>query len=150
AFLSRLEDEIDSAIEVSGLREIVRRAQQNGRVPVVSAGVHPPIMARAMRELVFFVERQRIHVGAQTDRAVAGPRLESAHEARRRDAARDLDAEGFQALGNEIRGALLLEAEFRMGMEVPAPLRQLVLLRDNLGNDWHGRPRTKSWRRLRA
>ncbi len=41
-FLGRLEDQVDRAVEVPGLGQIARGAQQHRRVPVMAAGVHEP------------------------------------------------------------------------------------------------------------
>jgi hypothetical protein len=44
AFLCGLKYEVYDAIKVSSLGEVACRAQQHGRVAVVAAGVHDPIV----------------------------------------------------------------------------------------------------------
>src|ERR1700761_6613025 len=41
-FLSRLENEVHRAVEVAGLRKILRRTQQHGGVTVMATGMHTP------------------------------------------------------------------------------------------------------------
>jgi hypothetical protein len=67
AFLGWLEDEVDHAVEVARVGEIFRRAEQHGGMAVMPAGVHAPIVRRTVRESIRLVNRQRVHVGAQTD-----------------------------------------------------------------------------------
>jgi len=40
----RLEDEMHRAVEVAGLREMARRAQQHRRMAVMAAGMHPAVV----------------------------------------------------------------------------------------------------------
>ena len=69
AFLARLEDQVRDAVEVARLVQVARGRKQHRRVAVVAAAVHAPVVARAVRDVVFLLHRQRIHVGAQADRA---------------------------------------------------------------------------------
>jgi hypothetical protein len=89
--------------------------------------MHAPGMARLVREGVCLLDRQRIHVGTQPDRARRVADLEPADEAGLADAAMDLAAEGLELLGDEVGGALLLEAQLRMRMDVAPPGRHFCL-----------------------
>ena len=71
ALLARLEDEVRGAVEVARLVQVARGGEQHRRVAVVAAAVHPAVVARLVRELVLLLHRQRVHVGAQADRAAA-------------------------------------------------------------------------------
>ena len=126
--LGGLEDEVDRAGEVARLGEVAGGAEQHGGMAVMAAGVHPARLRRGVGQTRRLRDRQRVHVRAQADRAAAGSRPEHADHAGRGDAGVDLvEAEAAQLLGDQRRGAGLLEAELRMGMEVAAPGRHLVV-----------------------
>ncbi len=89
----------------------------------MAAGMHAACVLRAVGEPVFFLQRQRIQVGAQADgaRAVACvrmPAVHHAHHARAGQAGVHLHAPGGQAFGHDGRGAVFLEAQLRVGMQV--------------------------------
>ena len=115
ALLARLEDEVGGAVEIARLVQVARGGEQHRRVPVVAAAVHPAVVARLVRELVLLLHRQRVHVGAQADGAAArvGPAAHDRDDARLADAGVMLDAERGEALADDLRGAVLLEAELR-------------------------------------
>ena len=64
----RLEDEAHGAPKPARLGQVAGGTEQHRRVPIVAAGVHLAGPRRAMREVVALFQRQRVHVGAQTDR----------------------------------------------------------------------------------
>ena len=68
-FFGRLKDQMDSAVEFAALGQVAGGAEQHRGVPVVAAGVHASLMARTIGEIRGFLDRQRIHVSPQTDRA---------------------------------------------------------------------------------
>ncbi len=103
------------------LGEMPRRAEQHGRVAVVAAGVHAAFVARAMRELVLLVDVQRVHVGAQADRARTRARAQRADHAGAADAAMDFETEGREPVGHERRRAHFLERGLGMGVQVAPP-----------------------------
>ena len=64
--LGRLEAELDRAGElVVALQQQARRGEEDRGVAVVAAGVHHAGVLRAVLDLVFFLDRQRVHVGPQ-------------------------------------------------------------------------------------
>ena len=138
AFLGRLEDEMHRAVEIARFREIARRAEQHRRVAVMAAGMHAPVMPRPVGEGIGLEDRQAVHVGAQSDRPrrVADP--QPPDEPGLADAAMHLDAELFELAGDEIGGALLLEPQLGMGMDVAPPFGQLVVKGADLVDDRHG------------
>ncbi len=139
ALLGRLEDEGDAAGEVAGLGQIARRAQQHRRVPVVAAGVHLAVVDRAVVELVQLLHGQRVHIGAQADQALAGlATLEQTDDAGAGQAPVHLDPPVGELLGDHIGGAVLLEGDLGMAVDVPAPgLHVLGELGDAV-DDRHG------------
>jgi hypothetical protein len=54
---------------------------------VMPAGMHAPVVPRAVRESIRLVYRQRVHVGAQTDRAPGAAGAQHADHAGLADAA---------------------------------------------------------------
>src|SRR5208282_756782 len=68
ALFGQLKDQVHGAFEVAGGGEVFGGAEQHRRVPIVAAGVHPAVVLRAMGEIVQLLDRQRVHIGAQTDR----------------------------------------------------------------------------------
>ena len=69
AFFGRLEDQVDGAVVVAVLREVLGGGQQHRGVAVVAAGVHLAGVRALVREGVVLGDRQRVHVGAQADGA---------------------------------------------------------------------------------
>ena len=67
AFFGRLEDEMHGAVEVAGLGEIARGAEQHGGVAVMAAAVEAAGNGRAPFQVGVLFHRQRVHVGAQAD-----------------------------------------------------------------------------------
>src|SRR5712691_82377 len=93
----------------------------------MAAGVHPALMRRAVGKGVGLEDRQAVHVRPEPDRArrVADP--QPPDDPGLAEAAMHLDAEPGKPVGNEIGGALLLEAELGVGVNVAAESRQLVV-----------------------
>ena len=128
--LGRLEDHIGGAVEVARLGQVARGAEQHGRVPVVSAGVHAPFVARAVRTLRGLVHGQAVHVGAQADRAAAASSasLDHADDAGAGQSAMHLDAPVAEPLRDDVGGPVLLEREFGMHVDVAPHGDELVVV----------------------
>ena len=88
---------------------------------VVAAGVHHARTGGRISDVVLLFDRQRVHVGAERDRALAASRAQSADHAGAGDAAMHLDPELLELRGDEIRGAMLLESQLRMGVQIMPP-----------------------------
>ena len=126
-FFRRLKDEDRCAVEIARLGEVTRRAEQDRRVPVVTAAVETIGDGRSPRQIGLLLHRQRVHVGSQADAArAAATALEHADDPGSADAAMDLDAPLRQFVGDDAGGAAFLEAYFRMGVEVAADGGQFV------------------------
>ena len=122
--LGGLEDEVHRAREIPRLGEVFRRAQQHRGVPVMAAGMHAVRCARAVGEVVGLLHRQRVHVRAQADRPVAAGRFapaQDAHHPRAAEAAMHLDAPFRELGGDDFTGAVFLEADLGMRVEVLPP-----------------------------
>jgi hypothetical protein len=66
-----LEDKMDRSGEISRLGEVLGRTEQHCGMAVMTTGMHAAVMLRGMREIVLLVDVQRIHIGAQRNRAAA-------------------------------------------------------------------------------
>jgi hypothetical protein len=125
-FFARLENHHRSAAEIARRGERACRADQHRRVAVVAATVHQAALRAAPREVVFFAQRQGVHICAQPDR-LARCRLaaaaNNADHAGLGDAGVHLvDATNTQCVRHALRGANLFEAELRVRVKV-APER---------------------------
>jgi hypothetical protein len=129
ALLGGLEDEVDRALEAARLGEVLRGGEQHRGVPVMAAGMHPAGAAGGMGEAVLLLHGQGVHVGAQPDaRRVVAPEIarpQHADDARAAHAPMHLDPPGFKPLGDQRRGAVLLQPELGMGVDVAADRREL-------------------------
>jgi hypothetical protein len=90
-----------------------------------------------MRKIVFLVHGQRIHVGAQSDRSTT-PRARATNDAddtRLADTGMMLDAECSKFTRDDLDGAMLLETEFGMRVEVSPQCGQFGVVAAQLF-DW--------------
>ena len=108
--LGRLEDEVHRAAENARARQVPGRCKQHRGVPVVSARVHTTIMGGPVGKRIEFVQRQGIHIRAQANRALALAAPEHPDHARACDATVHFNAPLLQQTGNDLRGAVLVEA----------------------------------------
>ena len=73
AFLGRLEDHDSSAGEVAGFGKIFGGTQQHGGMAVMATGVHLSRYRRPVGQVVRLLDRQCVHVGAQSDHLAPHP-----------------------------------------------------------------------------
>jgi hypothetical protein len=102
-----------------------------------------------MRNIVLFFDVQRIHIGAQSDRTIAGLRaFERADDAGPGDTAIDGNAERFEEAGDQFRRLMLLEGGLGMRVDLTPPLRHLGMKLGNPIDNWHDpqSSQTASWR----
>ncbi len=88
----------------------------------------PTGVLTGVRQVGRLQDRQRVHVGAQADRALAVAVAEHADHAGLADAAMHLDAPFLQLLGDQFGGAVLFQAELRVGVDVAADGGQFRLV----------------------
>ena len=141
AFLCRLEDEHDAAVEIARLAQVSRGAEQHRRVPVVAAGVHLTLDFRGMRQASRLDDRQRIHIGANTDHFARSVFLavNNRDDAGAPDPRRDLvTAVSLQSLDDDACGAMQIIKHFRIRMEIAAYFNELFLHSRGAVDDRHG------------
>jgi len=126
AFLRGLEHEHHFARQVLfHAGEHGREAQQHGRVSIVAAGVHHARNLRAIRHVVFFLQRQCVHVGAQRhDRRAASQMTD---DARLADAGFNTQPQSAQHICHERCCVSLGKAHFGVLVNGSSPLDKLVL-----------------------
>src|SRR5262249_43832806 len=110
------------AVEIPGLGEVTGGAEQPCGVTVMAAGLHAAVVARPIREIGGFLDRQCVHIGSEPDRArrIADP--QPADDASAANAAKHLAAKFRELVRNELGGALLLEPELGMRVKVAPPI----------------------------
>jgi hypothetical protein len=109
-------------------------------VAVVAAGVHRVRVGAAVREGVHLLDRQRVHVGAQADHALACAAVTAVHQAdhaRLCEAAVDLDAPGREPFGHQVGREALLEAELGVRVDAAAQRRDVAGVRFDVGDECH-------------
>ncbi len=127
AFFGRLEDEMHGAVEIPGLRQIARGAEQHGGMAVVAAAVEAAGSGRAPSQIGILFHRQRIHVGAQADAFSPGAfTLEHADHAGAAETAMHLDTPLRQLVGHDPGSADFLEADLGMRVQISADRGEFV------------------------
>ena len=89
-------------------------------MPVVAAGVHLPFVLGAVREFVLFEQRQRVHVGAQADRARAAALAQNADDAGLGQPAMHFQAVCGEFASDDVGGARFLEGKFGVRVDISA------------------------------
>ena len=101
-------------------------------------------MGRAVGEIVQFLDRQRVHIGAQPDRTRRIAVANGADHPGASEAAVNLAPELGEPGRDEVSGALLGKSELRMGMNIASDSGQFVVIVGHLGKDRH--TRLSAWR----
>ena len=132
AFLRRLEDHHRRAVEIAGLGEVLRGAEQHRRVPVMAAGMHAARDAAGIVLAGPLDDGQRVHVGPQPDGLARPAPPDDADDAGTADARRHLiDAEAPEQLGDFAGGAVHVVLQLGVPVEVAPPGNDLGMeLRD--------------------
>ncbi len=100
--------------------QVVRGGQQDGGMPVVAAGMHQPLVLAGVGQAGILMDRQCIDVGTQAEASAALPALQRADHAGAAEAGGDLIAPLLQQLGHARAGAVFLEGQLRVPMQVMA------------------------------
>ena len=119
-FFGGLKNQHHGAVEVAVLGQVLCGGQQHGGVTIVTAGVHFPGVATGMGKGVGLLDWQGIHVGTQTNAALAVAVSDDPHHPRGSHAPVHLNAPLGEFGGHQVRGALLLETQFGVGVDVAA------------------------------
>jgi len=155
AFLGRLEDQVQGAVEGAGLGQAAGGGEQGGGVAVVTAGVHASRVLAGVVEAGALQDRQGVHVGADAQHLAAAAGAQGADHPGAAQAAMDLVAPAGEGGGHQVAGALFLVTQFGMAVDVAAQgdhVRQVagdmtgggVLIRS--GGKAHGDLSQSRWR----
>ena len=102
--LRGLKDQPDGAVEVSCPRQVFSSRQQHRRVPVVSTQMRHASDFAFIGQVVIFLNRERVGVGAQTDGLLPVADAQRRDHTVLADALRDLVAPGSHQVGDVLRG----------------------------------------------
>ena len=121
------------------LREMAGRAEEHRGVAVVPAAVHLARDAATTCSNVLSSSIARASMSARRpDRPIPAPALEGPdHSGAARGRARIGMPHCTQALGDHVRGPVLLVGELGVAMEIPADLGHLVVVGDDVVNQVH-------------
>ena len=122
----RLEQKRHAAGEAARLGQVFGGTKQHGDMAIMAAGMHLARNGRGVFGPGDFVDRQRVHVGAQADGGGAGRigplPLDDGDDPGPGDAGMDfIHAEIAQAVDDEGRGVVAIEGQFGMGMQMATP-----------------------------
>ncbi len=133
AFLGRLEEEAHRGAGLAG-REAPGDREPHRDVPVVSAGVHAARDRRGVGLRARFLQRQRVHVGAEQDAGAGAPVVGDDPGLSHARAGREADR--LEPRHDDSRRAVLLEGELGMPVQVaPRGDERLVLRGGELGEE---------------
>ncbi len=129
AFLGGLEDQVQRAREAAVFGKLARRCEQHRGVAVVPARMHHAAFAARVGQAGGLDDRQRVHIGAdaQPPGAVAPP--QHAHHPGATQAQVYLVAPPAQLFGHQCAGAVFLETELGLAVDVEADGDEFVRLR---------------------
>jgi hypothetical protein len=127
-FLGGLEYHPQSAGKLATCCQLSSGRQQDRRVPVMPAGMHLARDTAGIVEPCRFLDRQRIHVGSNCHRALAGPNAQRADDTGSPDASDYLIAPFPKVGAYQRRSLVLFISQLRRRMQ-PVAERDEVLVR---------------------
>jgi hypothetical protein len=105
----------------------------------VAARVHFPVVFRFVFETVQLLDRQRVHVGAQTDRARTVSASENANYACLAQSTVSFYAPGIKRFGDEISCRSFFVTQFGMGVDRTSKILNFSVSSLNFGDQFHNR-----------
>ena len=133
-----LKNQVHRAVKVPVFSEMLGCGQQHGGVAVMAAGVHLAGVHAGVAEGVELLHGQRVHVGAQANRAAGRAAFDNAHHAGGAQAAVNGNAPLGQLLRHHLGCAHFLEAQLGVGVNVTAKGSHVGRLLNNRINQVHG------------
>jgi hypothetical protein len=126
AFLGGLEDKIYRTVEATRAGKMLRRSEQHGDMPVVTAAVEHAWCAARVWNAGLFLDGQRIHVSAQTDGPVGIPALEHADETGAADPAMHFDPRFAKQRCDAVGRAVFMKAKLGMRVKLAPEMNEGV------------------------
>ncbi len=118
AFFGGLKNQVQRAVKHTALRQLLRRSQQHGGVAVVAAGVHHAVVATGPIGPRGFHNRQRVHVGPQTQAARRTAPAQLAYHTGATQVGAHRIAPAAQLVGHQRAGAVLVKSQFGVAVNV--------------------------------
>jgi hypothetical protein len=106
----------------------------NGHMTVVTASVHHALILRGVLGVICLGDRQCVHVEASHHYRAGTVTLKEGYNAGLGDAGLDVVAERAKLLGDDPGGAVLLERQLGVSMEVTSPGDELFAKGLSLGS----------------
>ena len=98
----------------------VGHAEQRGGVNVMPAGMHQAGLGARPGQIRAFLNRQRVHIGANGQHRAGPAAIDDTDHAGLGDAGLMRNAHAGQLVGHHARGAYFLERQFRMRVQIAA------------------------------
>jgi hypothetical protein len=99
--------------------------EHDGRMAVVTAGVHGAVHLRAVVDVVLLVNGERVDIGAHRDHPAGLGADQPRHHTRFRGSGDVESGNDGQHVVNELRRLVLVKRHFRVAMQVAAPVDDL-------------------------
>ena len=144
ALFGRLKDQVNRAVKITVLGQVLGGRQQHGGVAVVTAGVHLAWSGTGVRELVELLHGQRVHVGSQPDAATASATvapMNDADHAGGTHAAVHFDAPAAELLCHHFGGTKLFKTQLRVRMNIASHTGDGGGLGEDRVNEFHASTR---------
>jgi hypothetical protein len=150
-FFGRLEQQLSRSRKFTfPVRQYASQPKQDRRMGIVPTGVHHTVVPGLVVDLVLFVNRQGIHIGANqyvSARSLGGTANQPCHTGLVDTGTDVLDTQRLQPLLHECRSFHLLKSQLRVLVEMAAignnPGQNLLDILGQFGNRDH-EPRTPS------
>src|SRR6266702_1978090 len=117
ALFGGLENEHDRAVKFAVFCQMPRCAEEHRGMPIVAACVHLSVVLRAMIEAIQFLNRQGVHVSAESNRARTFAALQYTDDACLAQSTVSFDAPELKVPRNQICCCCLFITQFRVGMD---------------------------------
>ena len=140
AFFGGLENQINRAIKIAVVGQMLGCRQQHGGVAVVTASMHFSFVLAGMCKSVELLHRQGVHVGSEAHTASASTAVSAVHHTHHTGgshAAQNGNAPIGELLGHHIGCANFLEAQLGVGVNVFANGRYAGGVRQDGIDDFH-------------
>jgi hypothetical protein len=125
-FFRGLEDHVDAAVETPCCSEITSGPKQHRRVAIMTTTVRDTLMNACVWGARAFVDRQSIHVGAQSDGTIGASGTDHSYDTGFAYPLVYGDAPGTQSLGDQCGRPLLFEPQLRVAMDIASDGAHLV------------------------
>ena len=136
-FFRRLEDKVHLTLKITRGCQILCGGQQHDGMTIMSTGVHGALVSGTVIKGVLLQNRQRVHVGAQTNRAGSVALTQHANQTGLTDAAIHLYPKGLELCRDKVCCAILFKPQLGVRVQISAPSGEFRLHGFNISNQIH-------------